>query len=206
MKYGLQVLATHNFDSSPAVLLKLDSGRYLFNSPEGLQRSMAQNAVKIAKLKAIFTTRANWNCMGGLPGILLTFCDIPSSKLLKSFALVAPHGLSRAIAGMRAFIFRPNIALHIVEVSNKHEISNQGILDSFSICYSDENIVAYSTLLHTKQNVKKLTPEELQLEENISADYIKTHKLMFPGKCTKILTDSFKPLPKLFTNRQNDSG
>jgi ribonuclease BN (tRNA processing enzyme) len=228
MKYSLQVLSTHNLDSSPALLLKLDSARYIFNCPEGLQRNIQQNNIKIAKLRAILATRTKWSCIGGLPGLLLTFCDIPTSKPLNKFALVAPEGISRTIAAMRAFIFRKNIAIDIVQVSKynhkssyqdkpidtvevskyNHKSSYQGLLDSFSICYKDENIVAYSTVLYSFKNDEKITPQEKQMEETINAHYIKTHKLMFPGICTKKLSDSTDKLifPENSTKKLIDSG
>nr|CAG8501274.1 4504_t:CDS:10 [Entrophospora candida] len=85
MKYYIQILGTDTYDLSPSVLVHFDgqrgSQRYLFNCGEGTQRFCLQNKLKLAKTKNIFITRVNWECVGGIPGMLLTLADSGTKEI-----------------------------------------------------------------------------------------------------------------------------
>ncbi|KAK6099742.1 hypothetical protein MT418_001130 [Batrachochytrium dendrobatidis] len=124
MKYSLQISGTHSGDCSPSVIVRFDSGRYLFNCGEGTQRLCNEHKIRLSKLRGIFMTRTKWDCIGGLPGMILTVADAG----LDSFRLYGPRNLSYFLAGTRKFMFRPNINISVVDI------------ESSKFDYSDENI------------------------------------------------------------------
>ncbi|KAI8587866.1 beta-lactamase-like protein [Geranomyces variabilis] len=111
MRYKIKVLATDTVDASPSVLIAFDSRRYLFNCGEGTQRFCHEHKVGIRKVEQIFLTRVAWECVGGLPGMLLTLADAGAS----SIALNGPGNLSHFMASTRHFIYRESLDLKIAE-------------------------------------------------------------------------------------------
>lgn len=69
MKAYLQVIGGVNNERAPSVVLHYDNQRYMFNCGEGTQRLCVENKLKLAKMKNIFLSRVNWDCVGGLPGM-----------------------------------------------------------------------------------------------------------------------------------------
>lgn len=68
MKAYLQVLGGINKERAPSLILHYDNQRYMFNCGEGTQRLCVENKLKLAKMKNIFLSRVDWDCVGGLPG------------------------------------------------------------------------------------------------------------------------------------------
>ena len=69
MKNYIQILGTQTADSTPSILVTMDSGkRYLFNLGEGSQRFCLENRVRLNKLEHVFVTRVQWETCGGIPG------------------------------------------------------------------------------------------------------------------------------------------
>ncbi|KAI9103213.1 beta-lactamase-like protein [Phlyctochytrium arcticum] len=124
MRYYLQVVSTDTFDSSPSVLLHFDSQRYLFNCGEGTQRFCHEHKARLAKVKNVFLTRVAWDCVGGLPGMLLTMADAGTSSL----GLKGPRNLTHFMAATRHFIYRDALDLSTYE------------FDHDDCEYKDENI------------------------------------------------------------------
>jgi ribonuclease Z len=90
----------------PTVLLHTSQGkRYLFGKvPEGLQRSLNEQKLRVSKLSGIFLTgKLDWEGMGGLPGMILTVSD-QGKKDLNLY-----HGsniLDYIVSTWRYFVFR----------------------------------------------------------------------------------------------------
>jgi ribonuclease Z len=74
--------------------------RYVFNAAEGLQRVVTEHHLRTAKVGHIFCTEVSFNCLGGLPGMLLTIADAKRA----SVALYGPDGLATFLATTRRFM------------------------------------------------------------------------------------------------------
>lgn len=61
----------------------------MFNCGEGTQRLAHEHKLKIARLEHIFINSADWNSMGGLPGVALTMQEIG----VKNITLHGPPGV-----------------------------------------------------------------------------------------------------------------
>ncbi|KAI8851554.1 beta-lactamase-like protein [Chytridium lagenaria] len=106
MKWFIQILGAATHDSRPSVIVHFDSQRYLFNF--------------------------SWDCLGGLPGMLLTVADAGS----KQMRIVGPAGTTHALAGMRHFLFRPSFIVDAIELPE--DLPE----------YKDENLTVTSILLY----------------------------------------------------------
>lgn len=104
--YQFKVITHPTSDTrQPSLLLITDTKRYLFGSiPEGSQRALNQQKLKVSKLSTIFLTGdLNWERVGGLAGLILTISD-QGSKYLN---IVNGSGiLDYAISSWRNFVFR----------------------------------------------------------------------------------------------------
>ncbi|KAJ3097108.1 Zinc phosphodiesterase ELAC protein 2 [Phlyctochytrium bullatum] len=112
MKWFIQILGAATHDSRPSVMVHFDSQRYLFNCGEGIQRLCNDQKVRLSKLRSLFLTRLSWDCMGGLPGLVLTVADAGS----KQIKIHGPGGLTHALAGMRQFLYRPSFPVEVYEI------------------------------------------------------------------------------------------
>ena len=81
---------------SPPVL----SIRYVFNAAEGLQRVFTEHHMRTAKVAHIFCTEVSFNCLGGLPGMLLTVADARRQGV----SVFGPRGLTAFLASTRRFM------------------------------------------------------------------------------------------------------
>ncbi|OZJ02530.1 hypothetical protein BZG36_04131 [Bifiguratus adelaidae] len=124
MKSSVLILGTPGREGQPSIMLRFDSQNYLFNCPEGTQRVSVENRTRMVKTHNIFFTRVNWDCIGGLPGLLLTVADAGLSRL----KLQGGRNLTHSIAAMRQFLYRQNIDVETLEFP----------LDALE--YQDENI------------------------------------------------------------------
>lgn len=68
MKTFINIIGTATGDSSPSLILHYDSQRYLFNCGEGTQRLCTETKMRLSKLRTIFVSQVQWDCIGGIPG------------------------------------------------------------------------------------------------------------------------------------------
>ncbi|KAI8325315.1 hypothetical protein GQ54DRAFT_283365 [Martensiomyces pterosporus] len=108
MKWSVQVVNSNTHNSgSTSVLVRFNSGRYLFNCGEGVQRLSFENKLRLSRLSNIFLTRVHWETMGGLPGMLLTLSDGGT----KNLTISGGHNLAHALASTRHFILRGDMGV-----------------------------------------------------------------------------------------------
>jgi ribonuclease Z len=121
MKAYLQVVGGVSKERAPTVILHYDSQRYMFNCGEGTQRLCVENKLKLAKMKNIFLSRINWDCVGGLPGRLLypsvKHKDMQTQYILgmlltmadggiKNISIHGPKNLTHFMVSTRHFVYR----------------------------------------------------------------------------------------------------
>ncbi|TPX43189.1 hypothetical protein SeMB42_g00246 [Synchytrium endobioticum] len=109
MKYWASILGTHSHDAHPAIILHFDSKRYMFNCGEGTQRICVETGTRLLRLKNIFLTRTSWDCVGGLPGLLLTLGDLNQDAV----SLHGPPKLKHFIKAIHPFANRPEMQIHV---------------------------------------------------------------------------------------------
>lgn len=102
----------------PLLLIQTNhGGKYLLgNIPEGTQRSIVQNHIRLSGLNDIFLTGPiEWTRIGGLPGLILTIADQGKNelKLYNGSKL-----LDYMISSWRYFMHRPKFKLNTNMVSN----------------------------------------------------------------------------------------
>lgn len=108
----------------PLLLLQSDHGeKYVFGKiPEGAQRSLTENKIRISKLENIFLTgELNWSSIGGLPGMILTIADQGKDKLVLNYG---SDVINYVVSTWRYFVFRFGITLN-----TNHLTENQPFKD-----------------------------------------------------------------------------
>ncbi|RKP27855.1 beta-lactamase-like protein, partial [Syncephalis pseudoplumigaleata] len=111
MRWFAQVVGTASPDTTPSIVVHFDSQRYLFNCGEGTQRLFVENGVRANKVTNVFLTRLNWDCIGGVPGMILTLADAGVRRL--HF-----HGgpnLTHFMAANRHFVARTGLSVKVNE-------------------------------------------------------------------------------------------
>ncbi|GES97863.1 beta-lactamase-like protein [Rhizophagus clarus] len=154
MKSYIQILGSGTFDVYPSVLVHYDNQkdcrRYLFNCGEGTQRICLQNKLKLVKTKNIFLTRVNWECVGGLPGMLLTLADT-GTKEIKIFG---GENLTHFLTAARGFVARSAMSVET------HEFQEDGME------FKDENLRILPVFLYPewRKNVESSSSSTQDLE------------------------------------------
>ncbi|KAI8899935.1 beta-lactamase-like protein [Globomyces pollinis-pini] len=171
MDYSFQIISTHTVDSRPSIYFNFPSGRYLFNVGEGLQRKCNESKIKMSKINAILSSRMRWDCIGGLPGMILTCADAG----VKQLNIIGPTNLTHFLAGTRAFVRRPKLDIKLTEIKN-----------TSTICLQDENLTITAVSLYPEAHSLK---RSLDSDDNgeLKRSIVKT---MFPDSTT--LGESFK--------------
>ncbi|CAG8642002.1 17230_t:CDS:10, partial [Cetraspora pellucida] len=150
MKSYLQLIGSGTFDVPPSIMVHFDnqqnSQRYLFNCGEGTQRFCLQNKLKASKLKNVFLTRVNWNCFGGLPGMLLTMADAGS----KEIKLYGGPNLTHAITATRGFILRSTMSVET------HEFQEDGMT------FKDDNMTIYPIFFDLEESNNNISSSSSQ--------------------------------------------
>ena len=100
--------------------------RYVFSCGEGTQRLFHEHKLKLGKINNVFLTQLTWQCIGGLPGLLLTLREACKHSL----SIHSPMGLSNFLRASQCFMPMYNLDLKCSEYDGK----NGGI-------YKDENII-----------------------------------------------------------------
>ena len=122
MKSHLQLLGAGSLEcGSHSLYYFLDQYRMLFNVSEGVQRLACQYRLKVSpnRISALVLTRLDWECFGGLPGLILTMGDtarLINDEASKPLKIIGPKGLAHAIAAMRPFLNRRDFAVDVTEV------------------------------------------------------------------------------------------
>lgn len=102
MSYSFQSLSSNTSDSSVAISLSCNVGRYLFDAPEGAQRTIVQGKAKLRGMNTIFLTSLRPEDCGGLSGMLFTLAD----RGTKEVTIVGPENTAAYISTMRNFLAR----------------------------------------------------------------------------------------------------
>lgn len=68
MKFFIQILGVDSGDTTPSILLFLDSHSLLINAGEGIQRFFTEQKIRLRKVHNVLFTRLAENTLGGLPG------------------------------------------------------------------------------------------------------------------------------------------
>lgn len=92
------------------VLTTLNGSRYFFGGmPEGTQRIIAHNGIKLGNVRGVFLTGGlNWPKIGGLPGFILSTSD----RGTKSLGISYGNGIMKHFLALwRYFVFRKGIDL-----------------------------------------------------------------------------------------------
>lgn len=184
--FNVTTIAHHTDDTRhPLIMVTNREGyKYLFgNIPEGTQRVLNENKVKLGKLKSIFLTGniLSWSQIGGLPGLFLTLSD--STKKSISVFTNSNKLFSYIMATWRYFVFRKGVELQL--------------LDTF-----EDKIIADSNLAIKPIKIESNLPQKLidsNLSNSFSNQIKKVTSLMFPRDTSKINSsdpDSYKSDPK----------
>ena len=91
MRITLQLVKSHFKQPIPAIVLTVDSQKYLFNVNESYQRFFRQHSQKISKGTKIFVSQLSTDHISGLFGLLLTFQE---QGFTENMQIYGPPGLS----------------------------------------------------------------------------------------------------------------
>lgn len=155
----------------PLVMLTNREGyRYFFGKvPEGVQRVLNENGVKLGKLKSIFLTGTikNWAEIGGLPGLFLTISDATSRGI--DVFTNSSKVMAFIVATWRYFVFRRGIELNILDTDDQKFIGDS------STTFRPVKIQS----IHTTKNLDKSISLKIHLQLK------KLTSLMFPKDTSK---------------------
>ncbi|KAI8335570.1 beta-lactamase-like protein [Chlamydoabsidia padenii] len=107
----LRFLGHSTSEGPPTILYQHNGDQYMFNCREGTQRLIVEDKVKVSKLNSIFFTRLQWECTGGMPGMLLTLADAG----LKKVDLYGSKNLTHLMASTRFFVYRNTMTVQTKE-------------------------------------------------------------------------------------------
>lgn len=122
---------THRTDDSrhPLIMLTNREGfKYFFGKiPEGSQRVLNEQKVRLGKLKSVFLTGtlSSWSEIGGLPGLFLTMSD--ATKMGIDVFTNSRRILSFIVATWRSYVFRRGVELKICEAGEDGIIADSNI-------------------------------------------------------------------------------
>ncbi|CAB4010817.1 ribonuclease Z, mitochondrial [Paramuricea clavata] len=100
--------------------------RYVFSCGEATQRLFHEQKLKLGKINNLFLTQLTWQCIGGLPGLLLTLRE----ACKQSLSIHGPPGLSDFLTASQCFMSMHNVDLKCSEYDGESD----GV-------YKDENII-----------------------------------------------------------------
>ncbi|KAJ3062859.1 Zinc phosphodiesterase ELAC protein 2, partial [Podochytrium sp. JEL0797] len=169
MKYHLQVIGTASIDTRASVAVVFDSQRYLFNCGEGIQRFLSDrsrtcSAVSGAKTRNMFFTRTAWQCVGGLPGMILTLADAGG----KGFTIRGPPGLTHSLAAMRQFLYRPQLPVQVKEYTHDETFEDSNMTVKAVLLAKQPAVVSVSkTNGNGKRALESTSTRETQIEAEV---------------------------------------
>lgn len=160
----------------PLLMLQTREGsKYLFGKvPEGAQRALNENGMRLGKLRSVFLTGnlQYWSEIGGLPGLFLTTSDATSRGL--DVYTNCSKTLSYIVATWRYFVFRKGIELNIAEPQEGQVIG-------------DSSVVLFPVKVKSDQP-PLLIPEELVTK--FQRQLKKITSLMFPRDTSIVNSDN----------------
>ncbi|KAG2206524.1 hypothetical protein INT47_008541 [Mucor saturninus] len=139
MKAYIQILGQNSPEGPPSLIVHYDNQRYLFNCREGTQRLCVQEKARLAKTSNVFLSRLSWDCLGGLPGMLLTLTDAG----IKHIGIHGGKNLAHFIASTRHFVYRTSTTVDL------HEI------DETCQPFTDKNLTVTPVIVHSKKHNKR---------------------------------------------------
>lgn len=147
----------------PMVMLTSREGsRYFFGKvPEGAQRVLNENGVKLGKLKSIFLTGTvqTWSDIGGLPGLFLTISDATNRGI--DVFTNSSSVMAYVVATWRYFVFRKGIELNVLDTQL-------------------ENLIGDSTTVFRPVKIPSRSPSPMGALAKILSQLKKLTSLMFP--------------------------
>ncbi|KAI8883211.1 hypothetical protein K501DRAFT_219648 [Backusella circina FSU 941] len=148
MKAYIQFVGQSSPEGPPTLVVHYDTQRYMFNCREGTQRLCVQEKVRLGKLSNIFLTRLSWDCIGGLPGMLLTLSDAG----IRDISLHGGKNLSHFMAATRQFVYRTSTTLQL----NEYESAST---------YKDKNLAVTPVIVLPNNYTKEETLGEVAAVE-----------------------------------------
>ncbi|KAI9310318.1 beta-lactamase-like protein [Dichotomocladium elegans] len=162
MKAYLQFVGHSSPEGPPSIIVHYDSQRYLFNCREGTQRLCVEEKVKWSKLKDVYLSRVTWDCVGGLPGMLLTIAD----GGVKDVTLHGPKNLTHFLASTRHFIYREHISIKTDEFGESCPSTHNGPLTVIPVVVLPNDHAATGVKRRLDQDVSK-EEEDLAFRRNV---------------------------------------
>ncbi|GAA5814487.1 hypothetical protein MFLAVUS_007984 [Mucor flavus] len=139
MKAYIQIVGQNSPEGPASLIVHYDDQRYLFNCREGTQRLCVQEKARLAKTSNVFLSRLNWDCIGGLTGMLLTLTDAG----IKNIGLHGGKNLTHFIAATRHFVYRTSTNVNINEI------------DETSKPFKDKNLSVTPVIVYPVKNNKR---------------------------------------------------
>ncbi|KAL9936424.1 hypothetical protein V8E36_004492 [Tilletia maclaganii] len=134
MHSTLRIVAVPSSDSPsnsfPVLSLNFDQARYIFNCPEGTQRSCIQQRAAYTHVRSVFLTSTASAASAGLPGFLLTLANGGHRKSIVN----GPLGTRHMIATMRSYVRRFDFRLTVKEVDPRPPL---GVVESSAAAAAD---------------------------------------------------------------------
>lgn len=103
-----QVLGSGACGAPRCVYLSAGNTSYIFNCGEGTQKLAHEHKYKLVKLEHVFITSANWDNLGGMPGMLLTIQDAGVPKI----NIHGPKGTVEIFDAIKRFVLLQNLRVH----------------------------------------------------------------------------------------------
>jgi ribonuclease Z len=152
------------------MLTNREGFKYFFGKvPEGTQRVLNENKVKLGKLKTIFLTGtiSSWSEIGGLPGLFLTLSD--STKKSIDVFVNSSKLLTYILTTWRYFVFRKGVELTICDTNEEKLIA-------------DSNIAIKSIKIESALHMSQERPQSDTLFRQLK----KVTSLMFPMDTSRV--------------------
>jgi ribonuclease Z len=151
----ISVLTTPTADTpGTTLLLHFDNRRYLIgNISEGVQRSMVERGIRMAKIEHVFVTGAvDWRSIGGSIGVVLTLADVLAAqqddirdgKGSQDKRVLTLHGgknLTHFLGTTRRFVFRKGMPVQTNETTEESD-AREGV--NISPTWKDDNIMVWA--------------------------------------------------------------
>ncbi|XP_011146096.1 ribonuclease Z, mitochondrial isoform X2 [Harpegnathos saltator] len=105
---SLQILGSGARGAPRCVYLSTGHISYIFNCGEGTQKLAHEHKYKLIKLEHVFITSANWDNLGGMPGMLLTIQDAGVPKI----NIHGPKGTVEIFDAIKRFVNLQDLKVH----------------------------------------------------------------------------------------------
>ncbi|RUP50800.1 hypothetical protein BC936DRAFT_137640 [Jimgerdemannia flammicorona] len=184
MKSYIRIIGNSTPEGVPSIVVHFDSKKYMFNCSEGTQRMCIENKTKLPKMGNIFLTRVDWDCVGGIPGMLMSLAD----QGTKNVKLLGGKNLTHFMAATRHFIYRTSMSVET------HEFDHDGAE------FKDENLTIRSVIL-LPDDYKPPSPPPTTIDPNSAtlAGTKRDHDSMSEGDAHP---DSLSPVAQMNYKRQ----